>query len=86
MCKREFWTIFSFFNYEIFWKKDSLQEFLFEPDVVNQISSHGWCKARFNKKDVDDKEKKKKLRKQCYSFLHQLLPQLQLKVFFQHIS
>ena len=43
---------------KFFRKNISLQEFLFEPDVVNQISSHGWCKACSNKKDVD-KEKKR---------------------------
>ena len=69
---------------------DSFQEFLFEPDVMNQISPHDWWKAQFNKKDVNNEQqqqqqqkKKKNLRKQYCSFLQQQLPQLQLNMFFQ---
>ena len=40
-------------------KTDSFQEFLFEPDVVNQISPHEWWKAHFNKKNVNVKNNKK---------------------------
>ena len=39
-------------------KKDSFQEFHFEPDEINQSSPHDWRKARFNKKDADDEQKK----------------------------
>ena len=35
-------------------KTDSFQEFLFEPDMVNQINPHDRWKAHFNKKDVDE--------------------------------
>ena len=41
-------------------KTDSFHEFLFEPDVVNQISPHEWWKSHFNKKDVDEEQKKKR--------------------------
>ena len=54
MSKRDFWSTFSYFSYEIL---DSFQEFLFEPDKVNQISPHDWSNAHFNKKDVDDEQK-----------------------------
>ena len=82
MCKRELCSIF-YFSYEIFRKTDSLQEFLREQDVVKQISPHDWWKAHFKEKDVDFEQKK--LRKQYCSFIQQLLPQLQLSVFFQHM-
>ena len=54
-CAEEnFGAYFLTFVMNFLGKTDSFQEFLFEPDVVNQISPHDWCKAHFNEKYVDD--------------------------------
>ena len=61
MCKKEFLSIFSYFSYKFFLKKNRFfQEFRFEPDIMNQISLHDQWKAHFNKKDAEDEQKKER--------------------------